>query len=217
MNNDDRLRSLMGWGKITIQNQQTAYYADAYVVFKKPDSLLLKIEAALGIDIGTIMVDSDSFHLYSPHQNTYYRGSTDSLAQSGLMNFDVTFDKLTHMLTGLYTGEDFDSGVLYSAEKKIVFESSFENLYFKYWIDPFWGAITRAEIRDSTNTPLLTQEFDRFINLSGVRIPRTIQLYWHKENQSFSMFYTNLLVNKKTRRRDFIVRIPNNAQKNILN
>ncbi len=214
--NDARLRTLKGWGKITIQNQQTAYYADASVVYKKPDSLFLKIEAALGIDVGTIMVDSDSFHMYAPHQNTCFSGSTDALSKSGLINFNVTFEKLTQMLTGLYTGDEFDTGIIYTNDQIIIFESSFENLYFKYWIDPYWGAVSRAEIRNSENDLVLTQEYDRFINLSGVRIPRTSRLYWHKENQSFSMFYTNLLVNKKLKQRDFFLRIPKNAKKHII-
>ncbi len=207
-NNFDRLKTLKGWGRLVVETPQMAYNATSTIVLKKPDSLFVKIEAIFGLDVGTLFADRDTYRLYIPSHNTCYTGSTDSMALSQFIAFDLSLKKLIHTFTGLETAQGLSKGILKKEKNRIILWGNDGTFIHKYWIDPKQGVITRAEIRNKKNQTVLLEEFDRFIRLDGIVVPRTIRLQRPLENESLTLFYENLVVNKKVSAKEFRFQVP---------
>jgi len=208
-NNFDRLKTLKGWGRLVVETPQMAYNATSSIVFKKPDSLFVKIEAIFGLDVGTLFADRDIYRLYIPSYNTCYTGSPDSMALSQFIAFDMSLKRLIHVLTGLETAQGLSNGILKKDKNRIILWGNDGTFIHKYYIDPQQGVITRAEIRNKKNQTVFLEEFDRFIRLDdGVFVPRTIRLQRPLEKQSLTLFYENLVVNKKVPAKEFKFQIP---------
>ncbi|NIA30969.1 MAG: DUF4292 domain-containing protein [Actinobacteria bacterium] len=213
-NNFERLRTLQGWGRLVVETPQMAYNASSTVVFKSPDSLFVKIEAIFGLDVGTLFADRDTYRLYIPSHNTCYTGSTDSMALSQFIAFDLSLDKLIHTLSGLETAQGLSKGILKKDKKGLILWGNDGTYIHKYWIDPKKGVVTRGEIRNKSNQTVLLEEFDRFIRMDGgVIVPRTIRLQRPLEKQSLTLFYENLVVNKKVSEKDFKFKVPQKVLK----
>ncbi|NOY57962.1 MAG: hypothetical protein GXO75_03380 [Calditrichaeota bacterium] len=60
----------------------------------------------------------------------------------------------------------------------------------------------------------MLEEFDRFVRMNGgVFVPRTIRLQRPVEKQSLTLFYENLVVNKKISKKDFNFKVPQKVLK----
>ena len=111
--NLDRLSTLKGRARILVEMPGFQYQAYSKVVIKRPDSLFVKIEAALGIDVGWFFSDRQTFAVYLPFQNTYYSGLVDSVAIPNPIQFDLSYDQMLEALIGIEVPSDLDSGSQY--------------------------------------------------------------------------------------------------------
>jgi outer membrane lipoprotein-sorting protein len=211
--NYDRLKTLKGRAKMIVETPESAYSATSNITIKKPDSLCIKIEAALGIDVGWLLVDRRSFVLYTPRENRWYAGSTDSLKRNNLIAFEMTFERLLRAMAGMELVQDIERAVIRRDDSKIVVMGLNGEYFHKYWLDPYKGVITRAEVRDRKNRLIMLQEFERFVELAGVRIPRTIRMQRPSEKESMTLFYTRLKINGRLSKKDFALKIPESAEK----
>jgi outer membrane lipoprotein-sorting protein len=214
--NFERLKTLKGRGKLTIETPRFAYTADSRVIFKGPDSLYIRLEAIFGIDIGWLFADRDSFTAFTPFTNSYFAGSTDSLKFGPLANFDMTYDRLIQTLTGLATVPELQDGRLERSDKKMILSGVLGGSFLTYWIDPAKGVVTKVEMKDQESQVLLLGEFQRFVKLSGIYLPRTIRMQRPQQQEAITLFYENLEVNKRVSKKDFKTRIPESASKMTL-
>ena len=88
-NNFKKLRTLKGQGKLIVETQDVSYNANAQIVFKNPDSVLIKVEAIFGIDVGSLFADRKAFKVYIPSHNTCYFGKSESLEKNQLIAFFI--------------------------------------------------------------------------------------------------------------------------------
>jgi len=209
--NHQQLKTLKGRARLVVESPQQSFSASSNIVYKKPDSVYVKIEAAFGIDVGLLFADGDSFIIYSPQQNLYYTGSLDSIDLQHFLYFKITFDKLLQALTGTSTIDDLSHARLTKGSDDFVLTS--ENGLIKYWIDPAKGVVKRVEIRDSQNRLWQREEYQRFVSVKGVTLARTIRVLRPQERQSFTLFYSQLDVNGKVSPKDFRIKIPQSALK----
>jgi len=211
LHNYSRLRTLKGQAKLIIETPQAAYSANASILINRPDSLYMKIEAALGIDIGSLFADRSRFVLYAPMQNTCYVGSTDSMDLDAFISFDLSYAKLLQALMGMELAHGTKKGVLKPSNNTLIYTGNNGQYQYKYQIDPYQGVVTKMFIRDKNNQIVLLKEFSRFVELSGVKIPRTIRLMRPEKKESLTLFYKQLTINGRIAAKDFRIRVPENS------
>ncbi len=215
--NFELLKTLKGRGKLIVESPDLSYSADSRIVFKSPDSLYLKVEAILGIDIGWFFSDRQSFTVYTPFTNAYYTGSIDSFKFGGLLAFEhMTYDRLLQALIGLVLIPPLNNGRLSRSGKSLLLSGTVGSFALRYWIDPGKGVVTRAEMRDKGDQLILSGEFQRFIRSADVYLPRSIRLQRPVQKQSITMFYDLLEVNKEISKKEFKTKIPENATRMLL-
>jgi outer membrane biogenesis lipoprotein LolB len=211
--NFNQLKTLRGWAKLSIEASPGSFQANAYILLKNPDSLYIKVEAFLGITVGTLFVDHDSFKVYSPFQNSFYAGSVDSLEASPVIPFRLSFQKLLQVISGLETLEDVHTAGLQRNKKTLTIYGKENDCHYRYLLDLRNGIVQHHEISDSQNILLSVEKFERIYKTNGVRMPRTITVQYPQKKQSVTLFYTELMVNQRIKPKEFQIKIPSSAVK----
>jgi hypothetical protein len=213
LDNFSQLKTLRGWAKLSIEGESGSFQANAYILLSSPDSLFIKIEAFLGIDVGTFFMDRDSFKVYMPFQNSIMTGSIDSIKSSPIIPIDITHQKLMQTMTGLELLQDVHQAEISRQDKKFIVKGMNTPYRFEYWIDLNKGMVKLCQVTNNQDELYLVEKFDRFSKINGVRIPRTIYFQYPQKKQALTLFYNELIVNERIKSKEFEIKVPQSAIK----
>lgn len=214
--NNNLLHNLKGQGRLIIENLGKSYSLDAHIVIIRPDTLYVRLEAIFGVNVGWLFSDRNDYTFYIPMQNAFFTGSSDSLAFGKFLDFDLKYDSLLGAMTGIDLLSDLEQYQLSQDGEMLLLQGRSQVGKHIYWIDPRHGVITRAEIRDNTNQVVLIETFERFRQLHGIFVPRTIRIQRPMEQQGFTIFYEKLSLNEKISGKEFKRKIPSSARQLVL-
>lgn len=235
-----RLQTFRGRGPLTIESPQMRFSTAAEILTVKPDSLFIKVEASLGVDVGFFFVDRHSFASFSPLENVYYYGETDRMRELMLFRMELTYDEMISGLLGAAL-PPFDSSYTVMRDgDQYRFEgrrqqrlagmgtpaASTNGIHadttetgakaawrLTYWVDPGRGVVTKAEQRYGDGELYARQEFKRFRRVRGIWLPQLIQMERPAERERMTIFYNHVEVNKKIAPAEFTIRVPKNVKR----
>ncbi len=211
--NYNRLKTLDGRAKLTVQSPVQSFTADTHIRLKRPDSLYLKIEAAFGIDVGLFFANRQQYLIYSPMQNICYTGPVDSLYKAPLFDIEISYDKLLQVFAGAEVPEKIYDQRIEEIDNHVVMSGRTDSLFYKYILDKRYGLVKELQVRDRKNELVFLHEFGRFSRINGVTVPQTIKVKRPKTRESISLFYTRLKINKNFKQDDFSVKLPDSVLK----
>lgn len=207
--NYNRLRTLNGRGQLVVQSPRQSFRGGAHVLLKKPDSLYVKLEAMLGMDVGVLFADRYEFFIYSPMDNMVYTSTEhDTLRLGMFLGFDMSRKHFLQAITGMPKIEHLSDLQLSVKEEEWLLVGYNNEYLYKHWLDPQWGVITKTEVRDRTNNLIRIEEFSRFVKINNVRIPQTIRYIRPQEKESLTMFYETVHINTKIAPKKFYIKMP---------
>jgi len=212
-NNYDRLKTLDGRAKLSVQSPVQSFTADTHIRLKRPDSLYLKIEAAFGIDVGLFFADRQHYLMYSPMQNICYTGAVDSFYKAPLFDLEISYDNLLQVFAGTQVLEKVYDQRIEKIDDQIILYGRTDSLFYKYTLDKRYGLVKELQVRDEKNELVYLHEFSRFSRINGVTVPQTIRIKRPKTRESISLFYTRLKINKNFKQNDFSVKMPDSVLK----
>lgn len=207
-----KLKSFTGQARVIIELPGAGYNGYSDIFFKTPDSVLVKTEAILGIDIGVLFMDHQYFGAYAPRENTFYYGEIETLDLSDFLQVELQTEELYEAVTGLTSIEvDSNSNLIFSDGKFLV-TSRWAHGEVKYWVDPKKYVVTKCHLMNGQSKILLTKEFRRLKNKNGVMIPQTIRITRPQARERFTVYYTKQKVNESISSDKFKLKIPKNAK-----
>ncbi|MCG3118931.1 MAG: hypothetical protein ALAOOOJD_01220 [bacterium] len=236
LENYRRLQSFRGEGPLTIESTQVRFSAPARILILKPDSIFIKVEAALGIDAGFFFADRRQFATFSPLENLYFHGETAKVRELTLFQMDLTYDEMMSGMVGAAL-PPFDStftlmrdGDLYRFDGKrrpqrdeeisvngvtqyAAAELDTAAWRVTYWVNPERGVVVKAEERDANGDLYARQEFKRFRQVRGVWLPQLIQMQRPVLKERLTIFYNHVEVNSKMATAEFVINVPKNAKR----
>lgn len=237
LENYRRLHSFRGEGTLTIESTQVRFSAPAArVLVLKPDSIYIKVEAALGIDAGFFFADRRQFATFSPLENLYFYGETARVHELTLFQMDLTYDEMMSGMVGAAL-PPFDStftltrdGNTYRFDGKRQPQPDEEVIAngvtqyaaaeldtaawrVTYWVNPEHGVVIKAEERDENGDLYARQEFKRFRQVRGVWLPQLIQMQRPVLKERLTIFYNHVEVNSKIAMAEFVINVPKNAKR----
>jgi hypothetical protein len=230
-----RLQTFRGEGPLTIESPKMRLSAPALILVLKPDSIFIKVEAALGIDAGFFFADRRQFATFSPLENLYFFGETAKVRELTLFQMDLTYDEMMSGMVGAALPH-FDStftitreGETYRCEGKreprlagdlhgngmTQYAAAIDRAVWgvTYWINPARGVVVKAEERDENGELYARQEFKRFRQVRGVWLPQLIQMQRPALKERLTIFYNHIEVNNKIAASEFGIRVPQNARR----
>ncbi len=210
---DARLDRLKGRGRMVIDLPEQSMTLDAHVIVDRPDTFYIRLEALFGLDVGWLFVVKDKYTFYSPMQNTWASGSTDSLRMGPLPDFFIDSHAVLGAFAGLALVNNLENMHITREGKDLILSGTTELGAQKHWVDRGRGIIIRSEQYDTTGQVLVRTSYERFSKLNGVFVPRTIRLQRPGQRQGVTMFYEQLQVNEKLSAKDIKIKIPRNARR----
>lgn len=206
--NNAQVRTLSGRAQLVVESPQQSFSGSAIVHLKKPDSIYVRVEAVLGLDVGVIQADRKRFVIFSPMENLAYIGSSaDTLRLQSFLGFDMTFDQMLHSMSGLVQLEELENAAVRLVDDNIVVTGSANQVKYEYIVDPQFGAVSRLVMRNQENKILRIEEYKRFIRRGNARAPQMVRFIRPAEKESLTLFYNQLDINTTLAPKDFYVKM----------
>ncbi len=211
--NFTRITSFEGNAKVIIELPGQGYKGSSKILINKPDSIFVKAEAILGIDIGALFLDDEYFAAFAPRDNILYYGETGILNLKDFLQIEIEKEELVETLTGLVQIPNEDNLKLEIDDEQFVLTKEFDKGKIKHWIDPQKYTVTQTKRLDQFGRVILLKEFSRFKKKKGVYLPQTIKITRPLARERLTLFYTNQKINGQIASSEFIVKVSKNAKK----
>ncbi len=211
--NQEKLTTLFGKGHLTVETPEQNFKGQVEIRVRKPDSVLIVAQVALGMDVGFFFADHRRFAHYSPYENIYYTGPTDKMNRLVLFRMQVSQAELIHAVTGTYHFSWDDSARAEVRDNQYIFRKSLGGDEIEVSIDPGKYVVKQVTLRDSTGRTLAVQKFRTFRRINGIWLPRYIQIFRKDTRERLTIFYERLEVNKEVPAEEFTFKVPENARK----
>lgn len=207
------LHSFEGKARVIIELPGKSYNGFSNIFMKLPDSVYVKTEAILGIDIGGLFLDQRFFAAYAPRDNILYYGEAESLDIRDFLKIEIDTDELFEVFTGLNQIVVNDTSKLIFAGGKFVVTTQLEQQSLIYEVDPEKYIVTKSQLIDAEGKTILLKEYRRLRTNKGVVLPQIIKLTRPQARERITVYYTNQKINKKIAAEKFKIKPAKNAKK----
>lgn len=191
----DTLSTFRAKGRWTFHTEGGTLHGQLQVRAKFPDSIWVKIEGPLGIDILTFRVAERLVTAYSPWMGEPLLDVPDSLWLRTFVPFDLKFFPDSFFFLGQVIPRTQNGDSLISFFKRGKFYVAHFSNQETWWIDPRGPVISQWEKKDETGKPIFWYKAQRFKTAGEYRIPRMMQ-WGAGENHAFSLFYEEIHTNE---------------------
>ena len=214
--NGANLRYIKSVTTLNMESPKSVGQYSAQIAIRTPDSVYIKIEGILGIDGLKASLNKESFVVYNIINKYVVMGRTSSEAIRKTFDYDVSFDEMMELLTGLprLRETDLASMTRFAAEESY-YTMSFttERGVRKIWIDPFANyAVSRIVDSDSAGEIMVEREFSRFQAVGDVFFPRYVRIVRPKEKDLLSLYFEARSINKPFSSNLFLIRYPRDIE-----
>lgn len=202
------LSTLQGNSRIQIQMPGLGTEATTQVKIILPDSLLLKVEAIFGIDVGSFTSNRKKFALYAPMQKVLYTGHQDSLDLSLFFQVNITYQELIDAFMGTPKIQLGKTSQVKLDQNQYLLSSVTDEGVHRYWIHPEKFVVTEYKFFDLTGALQTVKLFSKFTKYGNSYLPKIVQIQKPEAQQIFSLFYDSRELNKPVDRSAFKLRVP---------
>ncbi len=210
-----RVDSFSGDGKIIIETADLQYAGPVHVAARLPDSLIVKVEAAFGIDVGFFFVDRNHFATYAPLENTYYSGPARDAPALLFFHIEASFEEIMGMVVGAVL-PPFDSTFAMQTDGgDYRFEGRRGDYRVRYWVDSKKYVVKRGTLMDAHGAVIASQEFSRFRKKAGAWLPQLIRANSRSAGapQRVTVFYERVEIGAPIAPAEFTFKVPATAKR----
>lgn len=211
--NSGKLENFAGKARVIIEIPGQGYNGFSDIYLKMPDSLMIKTEAILGIDIGLLFMNQKYFAAFAPKENTLYYGEREILNLRDFLQVEMDTDELYEVVTGFVKIPVNEASHLEIDDGKILLRSPTPDGELLCWVDPRHYVVVKSKLINPEGKTLLVKEFRRFKKSKGIILPRTIRLTRPLTRERITVYYTKQEINKPIPSSNFKLKIPKNAKR----
>ncbi len=211
--NHTKKTSLRATGSISIESRDFSNSGNFTMSLKHPDSLLVRIRGPFGINVGTVFLSQNDFMFYNGMANEAIVGETQSDILQAFLRMDMGVNDIMDLFLGssraLFDERRRPDEYTIDGDKYLLIFRSRDSIR-RYWIDPYYKAISRVVYSSDDDRPLMEERYDRFTETNGMVMARSIRVISHQERSSFSVSYNRIDLNASDL--SFAYSIPSNAK-----
>lgn len=211
--NRDRVRTLKGLGRITVETPEVAQSGSFELMLRKPDSVLVKLEGPFGIDVGSALLTRREFLFYNSFANKVITGSTNPANLTRILRVNLEFDDLIALFSGgTFLADDQGEPDTFAVQdEQYVLTYQHTHGERRYWVDPTSGQMTRIQHLDAAGRLRFEQGFSNFRTTGGVMVPFRIRMKQLDEGRAIWIAFSSVSVN--TNSLPFTFTIPESAER----
>ncbi len=204
------IKTLQGKMRITLDTPEFSGNFYGELLVKGSDSLLLSLEAQLGIKVGKVFLSKNRFLFYDQLNNQFYQGSRSQFEQRNFLQFPVTLRELQEVMTARNS---------FNILKRKSYEVRDANYYLgaenghydlNIWFEPQSRLIRRIEYLDNSQLEKF-REYGEFQQVNGYYFPQVINFVRPQEKEGIAVFYENIRINEAIDESAFNIKISDSA------
>ena len=205
----DKLQSFQGQADILVSSSYGIFQGALTIKIKTPDTLWIKAEGMLGVDMGVMRMAGDTFVMYSPWEHVLYTGTKAGMMSQSLLPFDLP--DLLKGVSGLLSPDPSfkDSIPAFSAA-----ESHYEMVFStgdRILISPKGPTVIKWEKIDASGESEWIWEAKDLRKYGPVYLPEKVRVSRPKDSQKISMAYYKMQSNGKLKTGWAMVPMPEGA------
>ena len=205
-----------GNARLTVESPIENFQGNAKIFYRYPDSLLVQIQAGLGVSIGNMLVIGDKVQLYNIRDRILYKSEGADVPLDDLIGMSLRAGNLIEAVLGLPRPPDF----LVNVNDTIKYNPVDDN--FKYYLnykdegkeyiaDPKSQVFTQYILIYHGNDTTVCN-FKQFRRFKNVKMPQHIQITRYHKSERLALYYTRMQVNKKIPKNRFQLKISDNVK-----
>ena len=190
------LRTMVGSGTVAFRGPEGGGTGAFSMAFRRPDSLLVRVEGPFGIDIGTLFLSTHSYVFYNSLENVAYTGNPGDATMQSMLPVAMTPGEIMNAFTG---SPDLPPG---ASEGVLTFTGDGPVLVCEdragsgtYRVDPALGVVARFERRNVDDAIVVAAEFADFREEGDAVVPAAVSITLPSRDTSLRVRYRRLSVN----------------------
>jgi len=213
--NVESLHSFQGKAKLRMLSSEYMFKGNVKVNMKKPDSLWMKFEGPMGVDVALVRAKGKEMEYYIPSEKIIYSGSVERLRDLHLVPWNVEVSNIIQSFLGLIDPPDTisDSTIAYSSrEDAYIIPFNARGVKEKIWINPRGPVVSRWERKNKYGDPLWVWEGDMFYKRGRLQLPKFIQITQYNPRQRITLYYDIMDINQKLPEDWYFMKIPEGVE-----
>ncbi len=209
------LKSFQGKAKLRMLSSEYMFKGNIKICMKNPDSLWMKFEGPMGIDVALVRTKGKEMQYYIPSEKILYTGSVDRLRELNLVPWNVEISDIIQSFLGVIDPPDTrsDSTIVYSSrEDAYIIPLNTGEVKEKIWIKPRGPVVSRWERRNRYGDPLWVWEGNMFYKRGRLRLPKFIQITQYNPSQRITLYYEIMDINQKLPEDWYKMKIPEGVE-----
>lgn len=211
--NHTKKTSLRARGSISIESRDFSNSGNFNMDLKHPDSLLVRLRGPFGINVGTVFLSQNEFVFYNSMANEAVVGEPRNDILRAFLRMDIGVNDIMDLFLGsskaLFSERRRPDEYTIDGDQYLLTFRSRDSIR-RYWVDPYYNAISRMVYSSAEDRPLIEERYDRFTKVDGMVMAQSIRVISHQERASFSVSYNRIDLNANEL--SFSYSIPANAK-----
>ncbi|MBN1893475.1 DUF4292 domain-containing protein [bacterium] len=206
-----RLQTFQGFAQVTVSSEEGTYTGYLQIAARDPDSLWMKAEGTLGMDILTLRLSGREALCYSPWLNMAIRGRLDAVKRLP----PVQHTGVAFLFEGRFGFPLPPMPLLDSLDRM---EAEERNIRMQFrtgdriWISPDGPCVTRWERRDRGGNLLWSWQGDKFKRFGDVRLPRIVRIITADPARQVTLVFRKIKANARMKKGWADLPIPEGVQ-----
>ena len=184
-----KLRTFQGYARLSAITEFGSFRGSLNVRINNPDTVWMKVEGPLGIDLGLIRLEGDDALVYSPMSKSVFKGSLSSPAVRRAVPFEILTERMVLGIQGLPALDraalDSLSGFTSQNGEYLLSLGAKETLH----ISPKGPEITRWDRTNAEGRVIWSWEASQFRKVGKVRLPRMVRVTQQNPTQQLMLYY----------------------------
>ncbi len=200
--NRRKIKTFEGSGVMNVESPQLSAKANFEVILIKPDTIKLSVFGPFGIDLAHALVTKNDFKFYDVIRNDLYTGDVKMEILRNIFKVDLSFDDLLDAFSG---SVNLTSNLRREPDNFVINDDSYTLNYldnrskkksiYEISIDEF--AITNYKLVKDTTDVIFEGNYSDFRSFENVPVPFFSRVEYKEKDQSVTIEYRNIVVNKE--------------------
>jgi len=210
--NASQIKTFQGQGRFLAVSKETAMGGGIRVYARMPDSLWIKVEGPLGVDVATGWFGGGQALWYVPMDGVVFSGPMESVRDLDIIPVDMGSSNMILSIIGLAVPHSSAQDSLYALKtegRKYVIYSDDESIR----VNPKGPVVTQWEMIDFQGNLLWQWEGENMKKDRGIYFPGTIRFTRWQPKERITIFYENIKINKPLHQSWFQIDIPKGVRR----
>ena len=212
-NNFEKLTTLQGQARISVESPDGAINFDINVIYVAPDTLFMSAEGPFGIDLGKIFMGKNRFIIFNQFNNQFFSGDLDEDYYNTFLQTDLSLKQIKYAFLGYVP---LPANLHLVDEKHGIFAALVDGKKWRIVVDLSSGALQNLKISDN-NQIILNEELQEYRTINGIVFPKLIRLTVPDKKEMVAIFYRNFKIDEKVNKDSYHIEIGPKTKQLIIN